>query len=405
MTPNQPRKTICPDAPPSSDAGDSSRMASWRNVNSTTIARIDAGHEVGDSVDLPPADEPTPGVILAPDESAAEQISLQAAQLAEHLRRRQQEMDHREAALNSRAARLESDTRAARLWIEQRVAELSSGGEELSRERQELQRRLARLAAAEAAMQRRESPSGEDAEERKEPKEQAEELRRTAEALESRKNQLDAAGRRLAESQVEIQNLQEQLTAERLELAEQSAAFREQMAAERSQAMAELEEKRRAVERREEHADQCQAALKQLRGELERTHREALEIRLATEELWARLSGAAPPAALTRSIGNLRAKLAEQYAQAKCEQVERKQELEAVRRQILAEHDKLAQHKRQFERWVDGCREDCRQQASRLVAREQQLREEELRLRRQSQQWQAERLRMRSELERLQTQG
>ena len=132
-------------------------------------------------------------------------------------------------------------------------------------------------------------------------------------------------------------------------------------------------------------------------------HRETLEIRLATEELWAQLSGAAPPAALTQSLGRIRAKLAEQYRQAQAETAEQKKELEAIRGELVAEHEKLVEQKRQFERWAAGCQEDCQQQASRLVAREQQLRDREIELRQQSQRWQAERLRYQIELRRLQS--
>ncbi len=50
--------------------------------------------------------------------------TTQAAQLAEHLRTRQQELDHREAELNAWAAKLDRDARAARLWFEERQAAL-----------------------------------------------------------------------------------------------------------------------------------------------------------------------------------------------------------------------------------------------------------------------------------------
>ena len=169
--------------------------------------------------------------------------------------------------------------------------------------------------------------------------------------------------------------------------------------------MADVEEKRQAVQRQAEHIDQCRAGLRQLRPELGRMHRETLELRLATEETWAQLAGAAPPAALTRSLGRIRAKLAEQHRQADAETAEQKKELESLREQLVAEHEKLAAHKRQFEQWAAGCYEDCQLQASRLVAREQQLHDEKADLRQQLQRWQAERLRYQIELRRLQSQA
>ena len=248
-------------------------------------------------------DGPAPAVRLIPDEAASEQLRLQAVQLAAHLRGRQKELDHREAELNSRMARFESDARATRLWFGERE-------NDLSQREQEVERRLA------------------------------------AEAVET-----------------------------------QSERFR--------RAMADLEQKRQAVQRRAEHVDQCRAALEQLRAELGHMHRETLEVRLVTEELWARLSGAAPPAVLIRSIGRIRTQLAEQYRQANAELAERKKELEAIRNQLGAQHEKLAEHKLRFEQWAAGCQEDCHRQASRLVAREQKLHREEIRFHERFDRWSA----------------
>lgn len=100
--------------------------AAWQNVSPAVMTRVDAPHEAANLARGSAADEPAPAVQLAPDESLSEQISLQAAQLAAHLRSRQQELDHREAELNSRIARLESDARAARLWIDQHETDLTS---------------------------------------------------------------------------------------------------------------------------------------------------------------------------------------------------------------------------------------------------------------------------------------
>ena len=164
------------------------------------------------------------------DEPVAEQIRLQADQLAGHLRRRQNELDHREAELNSRIARLESETRSARLWLSQRETDLASRGEEMAkqqedllRRQQEVEKRLARLAAAEAAQQRRrESPpcngealvSGENSSES---------------ILAARQRQLDEAEAKLAEAQAETEKLHNQLLSRQRAFAEEAAAIREQM--------------------------------------------------------------------------------------------------------------------------------------------------------------------------------
>ena len=379
----------------------------------TATKRIDTPHTSCDSVFESPVARPMPTAAPVADESAAEQIRLQADQLASHLRDRQKELDYREAELNSRIARFESEARASRLWLDERETDLASRGEDLAKQRQELaarsetltkterevarqqqevERRLARLAAAEAAQQKHASAP---------TTRQEEELRCLAETLATRKKQIEEAEARLTEAQAETQKLHEQLAGQRQTFVEETTAMREQMAAEHRQTMADLEQQRQAVQRRADHVDHCRAALAQLRGELGRMHRETLEVRLATEELWAQLSGAAPPAALTRSLGRIRTKLAEQYAQANAELADQRKELEAIRSQLVRQHETLVEQKRSFEQWTAGRQEEGQQQASRLVAREQQLHHEEIQLREQSQRWQAERMKYQQELRRM----
>ena len=78
--------------------------------------------------------------------------------------------------------------------------------------------------------------------------------------------------------------------------------------------------------------------LEELRAELGRMHRETLEIRLATEELWVQVSGVAPPAVLTRSLGQIRARLADHYRLAGSELDEQKEELQTIRCELAEQH-------------------------------------------------------------------
>jgi hypothetical protein len=410
--------------------------SSRQGVNLTATKRIDSPHEVGDAASELAAALPTLAAESTNDEPATEQIRLQADQLASHLRGRQKELDYREAELNARIAKFESDARVARLWTGERETDLASCAEQLAKQQQELamrsealaaraeqiasqqqevsrrreavaslereavlgqqevEKRLARLAAADAAQQKHASLSTTQHEE---------ELHRLAETLATRKKRIDDAEARLAQAQAETQELQAQLSDRRKAFAEETAAMRQRMAAEQAQATADLEQKRQAVQRRADHVDHCRAALKQLRGELGRMHRETLEIRLVTEELWVQLSVAAPPAALTQSLGRIRTKLAEQYHQANAELADQRKELEAIRGQLVQQHETLVEQKRRFEQWAAGREEQCQQQASRLVAREQQLHQEEIQRREQSQNWQRERIAYQQELRRLRT--
>jgi chromosome segregation ATPase len=300
------------------------------------------------------------------DAETAERIRAQAEQLAEHLRQRQQELDAREAQINARLAQFDSDMRAARLWLTERESQLDYRGEEIAGQEQELKSRLERLAAAKTEQDRQ----GE---------------------AQTQEHTLDG----------EIRELYEQLVRQRRELQEEARLQQERFELQQRLALEDLEKKRQAIERRAEHADQSRLALRQLRAELAQMHRETLEIRLATEELWARLSGDAPSAALTQSLGRIRAKLSAHYAQAKAELHRQRTELESLRAQLAAQCKKLVQEKRQIEQWSSVQREQSQNQVELLAARERQLQEREAELLQRGRRWQTDRLNYQHEIRRL----
>lgn len=231
-----------------------------------------------------------------------------------------------------------------------------------------------------------------------------EQVREAAQALEARDRQIKQAEADLDEARAELDRLGERLLADRRKVQEQARTERQRMAAEHHRVLAELDEKRQSLARRSEHVDQCRAALEQLREELGQMHRETLEIRLATEELWVQLSGSSPPAALTRSLGQIRAKLAKGYQQVGEELTERKQELEALRSQVAEEHGRLVRAKEDWERWAARRQEEIDQQAQRLLAREQVLDRQETVFNDLARKWQAEQLGYQQEIRRLKAQ-
>jgi DNA repair exonuclease SbcCD ATPase subunit len=95
-----------------------------------------------------------------PPDLSGEQLHRQAEQLAEYLRQRQKELDHRESQLNAQSAQLESDARTARIWLGEREADLQERDAKRTALQAELKQRLERLAAAEAAIEQRSKQSG-----------------------------------------------------------------------------------------------------------------------------------------------------------------------------------------------------------------------------------------------------
>jgi len=399
-------------------------------------ARIDAPHVlVGDDE---PAGRREPDAKAA---GAAEsrdavavmgQLRVQAAQLAEHLRTRQADLDRREAQLNGLAAQLESDHRAARLWVTETQAELTERAGSLAQREQEVQQCLVRLASVETAHQRREQELETQAAQLREAADAIDEARRSLadkcetsddspprEQLEtelaaarselSEVRSVQAAGKRqLAEAEAHWAELQHQteqlyraLQKDRKEFNQQRRRHEERMAAQERRAQQELDCKRRELARRSEQVDRCHAALQQLRQEVGQMHRSTLEIRMAAEELWSQLAGAAPPAALTRSLGEIRRQLAESYRGAGAALAEQKQELLALRLELGRQHERLANEKQRLEQWLARQEQEVQGRAARLVAREQQLDAQEAELRQRAEQWEMDRLAYQQEIHRL----
>ena len=327
-----------------------------------------AGREAGGEGGDLQARHPSQSEIADEDfdlEPCQPEIQVQAAQLAEHLRHRQLELDHREAELNAWAAQLERDRLAARIWLDERNAELE-----------------ATVPPAETIVLQ------EDA------------IRRMAEALAQRQRSLAESEAGLETERAALDDFHRQLTADRQLLEEQSRIQRQRLAAEELRLAAEMEEKRRAVEHQSEQTDQARTALEQLRAELGRIHRETLEIRLATEELWANfglrtarrahaIAGAHPqPAGGTLSRGE--PGVAPKNA-----------ELEELRGQLAQQYEKLVRQKRSFDAWAEQCREDVQQQAAELQAQSKDLDRRKAEMGDLARRAQAEKLELQQELRRL----
>jgi len=218
------------------------------------------------------------------------------------------------------------------------------------------------------------------------------------EQLETRRINLEAAENLLARQQSECEHQRQQLDFERDRQREEAHAELDKLANERRRAEAELEKKKTTLKRRGDDLDARRSALKQLRLEVTRTQRETLEMRLATEELWARLCGSMAPAALTQSLGQIRLKLADQNRLAQAELAEQKADLQALNSRLAEQHEKLSAQKHEVQDWLKRRQEEIEQQAAMLVSREQELDRQESQFKQLDQQWQKERLALQQEI-------
>lgn len=263
-----------------------------------------------------------------------EQVQNQAAQLAAQLSKQQASLDHREAEVNARAAAVESQVRTARLWLVEKLDELSqraaeqgaagptaanepsadaahhgspagdaTGGFDIPRFwnplhwQEEFERwRSAREAASEGTADEIASHDREPAPSSGQASAAGESERRLAAAerqLAARSAELEARRRELQEERESLEAERDALESERDAFVAERQAERHRLADQRRQMSEKLMRQRARLRRRRDDFDAREMALRQLRAELLRTQQQTLEMRLGAEEQWARLRGKA----------------------------------------------------------------------------------------------------------------
>jgi hypothetical protein len=339
------------------------------------------------------AAEPPLAAAVAAESNAAvtgQQVRLQAAQLATHLQRQQAAVDHRESQLNARLAAVENQIRAARLWLDERHAEMAAKTAELDRRERELEARQGQEASVPRAATL---------------EQHGEELDGEAERLNVWRENLEQAEMLLGGQQAECERKRRDLDDERARFLESMQAERRKLADERQRAAAEHERIAADLKRQGEELAARHAALERLRGDVKRAQHEALEMRLATEELWSRLCGTMAPAALAQSLAQVRLKLAEEQRLERAELAAERTEVQALAEQLARQHARLREARSQFEAWVQARREELERQAGLLAARERQLEDAQVHQQQQAAQWQSERFRLEQEIRRLMRQS
>ncbi len=343
------------------------------------------------------------GLIAAPAESSpAEQLQLQAEQLAARLGAQQDQIDRREADLNAQLAKHEHDARSSRLWLRERQQEFADREAQLAQREQAIAAKEEELLRADReqaesrerakseqrrqsegfAAQQRELDERQRAFERQETENAAiaaaqartsAEQAQLAERLKVRQRNLEEAEVLLADSQAELDGSRRQFEADRQAWHKRCDATRKEMEQAQARSEADFDKKLHGLKARADRLERRAAALDQLRAEVLRAQREALELRLATDEVWAQMMGVAPPAALSQSLAQVRGKLAEQYRAERTEIAGEKKEIELLAARVEQDRQRLGQRKQELEQWAADRQADLEGQATRLLAREQQL--------------------------------
>ncbi len=165
-----------------------------------------------------------------------------------------------------------------------------------------------------------------------------------------------------------------------------------------------LVEQKRLIElseRRQVEIDRRETALERMQTELQTTQRELLEMRLATEETWAQLTGILAPAALTKSIAKVRAELADHYQHALHQISDGRGKLREASAKISAEFEALEQRRTAVEEWTARRHDDLGQVAARLEGRENELNRQQRQYEAFEARWAAERESYRHQIKKL----
>ena len=224
---------------------------------------------------------------------------------------------------------------------------------------------------------------------------------KAAKEFEQRQQYLDGAEALLINGQADLEVQQKQLKMQKIRCETEARKVRLQVAQQQRQHEAEWQERQAALNRRSQQLESRQAAIEQTRGELSATHRQALELRLATEELWAKLSDVMPAPALTAELGRIRRDLAESYSLERTATVRENQQLAVTHERLAEQYVKLNAEKKELHDWITRRQQEIEYQAARLVAREQELDRQEAENEQRSERWDGERRHLQDEMRRL----
>jgi hypothetical protein len=151
-----------------------------------------------------------------------------------------------------------------------------------------------------------------------------------------------------------------------------------------------LNSERRLLAERNIELDRRKMVLQRTQDETQALHREALEMRMVTEQLWAELSEKTPADQLHQLLSTLRTRLDDQYAAMNRSLSDRKAELVTLQSRMHNKQQELRKQSRKLQEWVESRHDDVKSHAAQLDAREMLLNRREHRLQDEFAKWEAQ---------------
>ena len=153
----------------------------------------------------------------------------------------------------------------------------------------------------------------------------------------------------------------------------------------------ELESERRLLAERKIELDRRKSVLQRMQSETQSLHREALEMRLVTEQLWIEISEKAPPEHVNELLTSLRARLDQHYVEQQKEIQDQAGELVELKESIEQKQEDLRLQSNQLQQWVETRHDEIKSYAAEVDARELLLDRREHRMREEISKWEATR--------------
>jgi len=345
------------------------------------------------SATSPPLPSPAPSSLTTDQKSVteeeytppriAEQVHEQVRQLAVRLRVQQKDLARREEQFCAQLAKFENETRTARLLTRERELELA-----------EREQRIDKQASSATAEMVNDGAN----------KREEQALLKQKQAIEAKSAQFDEAEQLLKEHVEQIERDRLQLNQQQEKFSQEMRQQRKQWAEQQRVAETKIQQEQKTLTERAAAIEKRRAALEAIQTDVTRTHRESLEMRLATEELWSQLLGKMTPAKLTQSLARIRARLTDQYRLAETTLAEQKSEIKELVQRLVDKKKDFETQRQQIERWANQQHTEIEQQAARLVAREQELDRQQSHFEQSQEQWAKQRRELQQTIQQLTSQ-
>ena len=157
----------------------------------------------------------------------------------------------------------------------------------------------------------------------------------------------------------------------------------------------------RMLAERKLELDRRRAVVERMQDEAQSLHKEALEMRMVTEQLWAELSHQVPADKMNELLAGLRARLDEQYAVQSTQLDERKAELNELRETVQQQQEAMREQSQKLQEWVESRHDHIKSFAAEIDAREALLDQREHRIREEISRWEARRTTQQEQMKQL----